>query len=207
MKKLAAILFVVGGLQPGAASALSVWYGELWTPGLHAELTAPTEISNPLDLVGNADLNLLGGGFGLSKFTGTPLTITFTLAPDGYTLDSISEASVYLSVIDDGDLFQPETATLNVGPTQIASGQASFNLLKGDVSAWIDSVGDSLQLTIAGTGDFFLLGGALSVHFQGTPLSGLASPPSIPEPTAVLVFAIGLALVMRARISPAIARA
>lgn len=192
---LGTVVLACGILSAGAALALPVWYGELWTSKVHAELTVPTYFSNPLDMLSAADLNLLGGGYGNSRVTtSSPLVLTHTFAPDGYDVNAVLKASVYVMVIDDFDL-APETAEIQIDGTQIAGGGIMFaRLFGGNVGAWIATSDDSFILAVtAPRGDFNVLGTGLSVHFDGS------QPPSAPEPAAALVFATGLVVVSRVR--------
>jgi hypothetical protein len=74
-----------------------------------------------------------------------------------------------------------------------------MGLFGGSAAAVIANTGDSIQVTIAAlSGDFLVKFSALSVHFTSD-VATSAPTPAIPEPTAALVFAAGLALVARRR--------
>jgi hypothetical protein len=194
-------------LLGGAASADTVWYGELYTSTLlgdvHGSATLPVA---PLDLVAfatSSELGVTGSGLGSGLVSvGSPLTMSFTFAPQGFTLDSVLSATAFVSVVDDlapisTDFLEPETGQISVAGSVLDGGSATLNLFAGSVTAWVQSIGDALQLTVSATsGDFRVALGGLAVKFEGTPIAGSA-PPSAPEPGAALVFCAALLLVGR----------
>jgi hypothetical protein len=73
------------------------------------------------------------------------------------------------------------------------SGNAFANLFSGNVTAHIASVGDSITLTMKATkGDYKVKFSVLKVKFDGD--KPRDPVPAIPEPSAALIFAAGLAV-------------
>lgn len=175
------------------ASATSVWYADVKTSDLlgnvHGEITALAEFEDLRALAQSVDLNLLGNGLGSGYVGSSPLDITHSFAPDGFVVNHVIHATVYVSVVDDLDLSR-ERGQIVVDGSVLDSGQATINLFDGDVTALIDSVGDALTVRVRATrGDFRVLFSAAKVHFDGT---AIARPtPAVPEPSAALLFVTG----------------
>jgi hypothetical protein len=187
----------------GAASATSVWYADVKTSSslgnVHGEISSLTDLGNIPALVASVDLDIVGSGLGTALVTtSAPLPIVHTFAPDGYTLNHVVHASVVVSVVDDLD-WGSEIGQIVVDGSVLDSGQASFSLFDGSVTALIDAIGDSITVNVQSTrGDFRVLFSALSVHFDGTPIRVAGPPtPAVPEPTAALLFAAGALVVRR----------
>jgi len=203
---LAAALFVAGSAQ-----AVPVFYGELKTSTLlgnqHLELTTqlPTSISSVAAVLSSSSVNVLGTGLG-SGLVEAPgaLTITHTFAPDGYNVGQVKSASLFVSIVDDMDIAK-ESATVDIGSLHVGDGSSAmlYRLFGGSVLALVDSIGDTLTFTVTATsGDFKVASSLLAVSFDGTRSSarvGTTSP--LPEPTAALVFGLGVALIARRRVS------
>jgi hypothetical protein len=197
-------LFAVAAviLMAAPVSAVS-FYGELKTarqfPILSdVTITATLDVDfNPLDLDFDADWS--AGGLGNGYVNGTPKIYTHTFDPGTSPVD-VQSAWLYVSVIDDlsplPDLAK-ETAVVQIGQDVLDSGQASLNILGGNVTAYIDSAGDTLTVTVrASRGDFWLTASALKVVYDAPARPGGASP-AVPEPGAALAFGVGMLLVGR----------
>jgi hypothetical protein len=185
----------------GSASATTVWYADVQTSNLlgnrHADLTTLADPGSVDELLSNTELEAIGAGLGSGFVSvGSPLDITHTFSPNGYTVDDVSYASVTVGVFDDLDLGY-EFAELVIDSDVLDSGNAFANLFGGEVTALITAVGDAVSLTIQSTrGDFLVAFSALAVEFEGTAIEGTAigtgPTPAIPEPSAALIFATGL---------------
>jgi hypothetical protein len=182
-------------LLAGPASALS-YFGELKTarqfPVL-SDLTITATLAVDFDpLALDLDSDWTAGGLGDGTVRGTPKTYTHTFDPGAAPVE-VQEAWLFVSVLDDlsplPDLAS-ETAVVRIGSDVLASGNAFLNILGGSVTAWVGAAGDVLQLSVSGTGDFWLLASAFKVVYR-TPGAAAA----VPEPTAALVFALGALLV------------
>lgn len=190
-----------GLLVAAPASAVSLWYADVFTSNLlgnvHGEITLPTSPSSISDLLAGVDLDVVGSGLGSGLVTtSTPITLTHIFAPD-MAVASITSASLIVSVIDDFDILTSEEVAISVGGIQIdgGSGFVLAGLFGGNVTAHIASIGDSIGVEIeAVRGDFKVGFSALSVKFDST-----SQRPAIPEPTAALVFAAGLVIASRRR--------
>lgn len=205
MRKLRNLLAIgvatAGLLAAGAASAVPVWYADVHTSSLlgnvHGDLTALSDPGSIAQLLQSASVDHLGAGLGSGYVsTSAPLSITHTFAPDGFVAGVVHSATVTVMVVDDLD-FAREYGQIAIGGDVLDGGSALFDLFGGDVSALVTAAGDSFTLSVEATsGDFRVLFSALSVHFDGSvPLPS----PAVPEPTAALVFAAGLAIVVRRR--------
>lgn len=190
-----------GLLAAGAASAVPVWYADIQTStllgNLHGDITALSDPGGIAQLLQNASVDHLGAGLGSGYVsTSAPLSITHTFAPDGFVAGVVHSATVTVMVVDDLD-FNLEYGQIALGSDVLDGGSALFNFFGGDVSAHVTSAGDAFTLSVQATrGDFRVVFSALSVHFDGSlPLPS----PAIPEPTAALAFAAGLAVVLRRR--------
>jgi len=182
-----------------SAAAVTVWYADVQTSRLlgnrHADLTTLANPGSIGELLSNTHLEVLGAGLGSGFVTsGSPLAITHTFSPDGFSVDAVQHASVVVGVLDDFDLGY-ESAELAIGPDVLDGGNAFANLFGGNVTALITAAGDSVTLSVRATqGDFKVRVSALVVAFDGTAI-GTKPAPAIPEPTAALVFAAGLFIV------------
>jgi hypothetical protein len=204
---LGAALVVAGVLQAGTASAITAYYTDFYTSNLlfnkHGNVTLPGEITNISTLMSLADVDIVGSGLGSGLVTtSSPLSVVHSFAPDT-AVGSILGATLKVSVMDDSDLFQTEkleTASIQIGATELANGSASFNLFGIDVSAYFDAAGDTATFSYKATkGDYKVLFSALTVKFDAAVTPRVSPPAATPEPTAALVFALGVALVARMR--------
>lgn len=198
-----------GLLLAGPASAVSLWYGDVHTSSLlgnvHTEIQLPTAPSSISSLLAGTSLDVLGTGLGSGAVSsGSPIAVTHTFAPNDVVVNAIQSASLVVSVIDDLDL-SSEEVRISIGSDVIGGGSGVMlaGLFGGDVAAFVQGAGDSINVTIAAVrGDFKVLFSALSVEFDAT--LGAAAPapstPAIPEPSAALVFAAGLAIASRRRL-------
>lgn len=202
MRKLfVAVVGILGFAVAGPASAVSYWYGDVYTSNLlgdvHVRGTLPAEPSSVLDLLGSSDVDVLGGGLDGGKVSaGSPLKLTHAFSP-GLPVGSVEKAALVVGVFDDLDLGYEELEIF-VGNDLLDAGQGHLlmGLFGGSVAALIANTGDKIDVTIAAlTGDFHVKFSALAVRFSSDATPG----PAIPEPTAALVFAAGLALVARRR--------
>jgi hypothetical protein len=181
----------------GSAAAVPVWYADVQTSRLlgnvHGSITLPGAPGSISDLIGSTHLENLGSGLGSGYVSTTSsLNITHTFSPSGYTVNSVHYASVYVGVLDDFDLGY-EYAELKLGSDVLDSGNAFANLFSGNVTAHIASVGDSITLTMKATkGDYKVKFSVLKVKFDGD--KPRDPVPAIPEPSAALIFAAGLAV-------------
>jgi hypothetical protein len=190
---ITALLF----LSAGAAQAVSI-YAELSTSDVAGDFTARADLTasaDPFDVSLYTDV--VGAGLGSALVSGT-VQHTHTFAPDT-SVAGVVGASLLVSVLDDFD-FAPETAEVslldNGSWAYLDGGNAFLNLFGGDVTAKIQQVGDSVTYELAMTrGDTKLLGSALLVKYrEGEVVAGV-----VPEPTAALLFAAGVAVVSRRR--------
>jgi hypothetical protein len=206
--RLLSLALVVAALGASAdARAIPVVYAEVYTSNLlgnkHLELTAPTSPPSVAQLLAATSASSLGEGLGSALVTEkSPLAITHTFAPDGFSVNFVKSASLTVSVVDDFDL-EKEAVTVDIGAMHVgdASDTLLFELFGGDVLALVDSIGDSFQVTVKATsGDLKVASSLLAVSFDGTRNTGrIVAPPSTPEPAAALVFGLGVALVARRR--------
>jgi hypothetical protein len=199
---LSTLIASCGLLLSGPALAASL-YVDAYTANLfgdfHGRATLATDAGSLSELLAGTDFDLLGDGLGAGLVTtSTPLTVTHVFSPS-LAVGSIESASLTVSVIDDLDLLSTEEVAISVGGSTIDGGSGSVlaGLFGGDVTAVITSVGDALDVTITAVkGDFKVGFSALVVKFDGGAVPG---GPSIPEPSAALVFAAGLLVVARRR--------
>lgn len=196
-KSSVAVAFVAVFAFAGSAAAVPVWYADVQTSrflgDVHASITLPGDPDSITDLLENTNLEKLGSGLGSGHVSTTsPLKITHTFAPNGYAVNQVHYASVIVGVLDDFDL-EYEYAELKIGTDVIDSGNAFANLFGGSVTAYIQSAGDSVELKLKATkGDYKVKFSALKVKFDaGKPRD---TTPAIPEPSAALIFAAGLAV-------------
>ena len=191
---LAAVLMLALSYA-GTAAAIPVWYADVQTSTLlgnrHMDLTTPLDPGGIDQILSNSELEWLGTGLGSGYVAvGSPLDITHSFEPNGYSADSVRYAAVTVGVMDDFDL-EFEYGELRIGSDVLDSGNAFLNLFGGEVTALVTTVGDAVTLTVqAVRGDFRVAFSALTVHFDGTALT--APTPAIPEPSAALIFAAGL---------------
>lgn len=106
-------------------------------------------------------------------------THTFDPTPDSA---SLLRAWLFLSVTDDQLVDPPETASVELDGSFWQTGQATFNLLLGEITALglITVDGDTLDVTVSsvsggGIRDFNLLASALKVEFVPVPEPGTAA--------------------------------
>lgn len=196
-KSSLAVVFVAVFAFAGSAAAVPVWFVDVQTSRLlgdvHASITLPGNPDNIPDLLKSTKLDKLGSGLGSGYVSKkSPLKITHTFAPNGYAVNQVHYASVIVGVLDDFDL-EYEYAELKIGSEVVDSGNAFANLFGGNVTAYIESVGDSVELKMKATkGDYKVKFSAMKVKFDaGKPRD---TTPAIPEPSAALIFAVGLAV-------------
>lgn len=189
----AVLLFALS--YAGTAAAIPVWYADVQTSTLlgnrHADLTTPLDPGGIDRILSNSELEWLGTGLGSGYVAaGSPLEITHSFEPNGVSADSVYYAAVTVGVMDDFDL-EFEYGELRIGSDLLDSGNAFLNLFGGEVTALITTVGDAVTLSVSAVrGDFRVAFSALTVHFDGTTLT--SPTPAIPEPSAALIFAVGL---------------
>jgi len=195
VRHLASIgLLGVGLLLAPAASAIS-FYTEVLTsdafpvfPDVKGSATLAVDFDPfSIDLSTNSSSPGLGSAL---ISVGSPKTYTHTFDP---TPDSagILEAWLFVSVSDDPLIDPPETASVALDGTFWQTGQATFNLIFGNITALglITTDGDTLDVTVSSaTGDFNLLASALKVKFS-----------EVPEPTTALLVGLGLFALARQR--------
>ncbi len=194
MRKLRfAVAMVAVFAFAGSASAIPVWFADVQTSKLllgdiHGRITLPGDPGSISNLLENAHLENLGSGLGWGYVsTDSPLDITHTFSPSGYSVNDVHYASVYVGVLGLG------YAELKIGSDVVDSGNAFANLFDGNVIAHIQSVGDSVTLTMKATrGAYKVQFSALKVKFDGD--KPRDPVPAIPEPSAALIFAAGLAV-------------
>ena len=193
---LAAALVAVFAFA-GSAAAGPIWFADVQTSKLlgnfHGNITLPSNPGSIANLLDNTHLEDLGSGLGSGYVSKrSPMNITHTFSPSGYTVNSVHYASVYVGVLDDFDL-EYEYAELKLGSDVLDSGNAFANLFSGNVTAHIESAGDSVTLTMkAKKGDYKVKFSVMKVKFDGEkPRDPVAA---IPEPSAALIFAAGLAV-------------
>lgn len=207
MRKLLLSLVACAALLHAVpAAALSYWYADVKTSSLlgnvHGRVTLPTEPGSIAALIAGSDLDFVGAGLGGALVgSSSPILATHVFSPS-VPVASVVSACLVVSVVDDLDL-QSEEVRISIGGEVLDGGQSHFlaGFFGGDVEGWIDGAGDSIAVTIAsiGGGDFKVAFSALSVQFESgrTPPGG--GGPAIPEPSAALVFAVGLLLAARSR--------
>ncbi|MEB2345751.1 MAG: hypothetical protein OZ948_13550 [Deltaproteobacteria bacterium] len=203
MRKLFLSLVASAGLlYAGPAAALSYWYADVQTSSMlgnvHGTVTLPTNPGSLHALIAGGDLDYLGTGLGASRVdAGNPIVTTHTFSPD-VPVSSVVSACLVVSVIDDFDL-ESEELLISIDGSALDGDRSHFlaGFFGGSVSGWIDSAGDSVEVTIAsvGRGDFRVAFSALAVNFESAGGGG----PTIPEPSAALVFAAGLLVASRRR--------
>lgn len=184
-------------LSAGAAQAVSI-YAELSTSDAAGDFTARADLTasaDPFDLSLYTDV--VGAGLGSALVSGT-VQHTHSFAPDS-AVAGVLDATLLVSVLDDFDLSQEtaEVSLLDNGSwVYLDGGNAFLNLFGGDVTAKIQQAGDSVTYELAMTrGDTKLLGSALLVKYrEGEAVAGV-----VPEPSAALLFAAGVAVVSRRR--------
>jgi hypothetical protein len=201
VRRLVGVASVAGALvYGGAATAVTVWYAEVKTSTLlgnvHGEITSPTELGSVSDLA-SIDLDSLGTGLGSARVNGTPLDITHTFAPNGYSVNDVHSAVVAVSVVDDALFDSSESGQIVVDGSVLDGGSAMFNLFDGDVTALVAAIGDSITVRVQATrGDFQVLFSAVAVRFDGTAIRAPGPGiPATPEPSAALLFAVGVVAV------------
>ncbi len=196
MRKLVSAAVLMLALSyAGTSAAIPVWHTEVQTSTLldnrYAEMDTLVDPGHIVQVFSNSELEWLGTGTGLGSgyvSTGSPLEITHSFEPNGYSADSVEYAVVTVGVMDDFDLGF-EFGELRIGSDVLDSGIAFLNMFGGEVTALVSRVGDAVTLSVhAVRGDFRVAFSALTVHFDGTALPA----PAIPEPSAALIFAAGL---------------
>lgn len=176
-------------LSASAASAAS-FYAEILTSSefpvfsdIRADVTLSVDF-DPLafDWTGMASGPGLGSAL-VSETQPKDYTHTFDPTPDSL---SVLRAWLFVSVVDDQLFDPPETASIELDGSFWQTGQATLNLIFGEITALglITTDGDTIDVEVSSdAGDFNLLASALKVEF--TP---------VPEPGTALLLGVGLAL-------------
>jgi len=195
VRRLASVALLGAGLLLAPAAQAVSFYAEVLTstafpvfPDVKANATLTVDF-DPFDIDLSSGSTSPGLGTALVS-VGSPKTYTHTFDP---TPDSASilEAWLFISVTDDQLIDPPETASVALDGTFWQTGQATFNLIFGNITALglITTDGDTLDVTVSSTaGDFNLLASALKVKFN-----------EVPEPTTVLLVGLGLLALGRRR--------
>lgn len=178
----------------GAQSAQAVsFYAEILTndnffllPDTTAHATLTVDF-DPFDLSWDSGTNGPNSGLGSGHVApGSPLAYTHLFDP---TPDSATVLAAWLFVlVADDQLFPdgPEIASIALDGSLWKTGQASLNLLLGDISALglVTVDGDTFAVEVSsGGGDFQVLASALKVKFV-----------PVPEPGTLLLVGLGAAL-------------
>jgi hypothetical protein len=177
-----------------AAQAVSI-YGELLTVSGGARATLTTDFG-----YGDFTLSVAGAeliaGLPNDGWVGplSPLSYTHYFEP-GVAVDSIESAWLYVGLVDDAtplsDFLNPnEIASIAIDGSAFASGSAVLNVLGGSLAITTFSDADhGFGVTVSSTNgtDFRVAGSLFKVKFN-------AAPP-VPEPSAIAVFGLGVALV------------
>lgn len=193
LRRLAAAVVLGSGLLAAPSAQAISFYAEILTssafpvfPDIRASATLAVDFDPlTLDWTGMAS----GPGLGAALITtSTPRAYTHSFDP---TPDSASVLAAWLFVaVADDQLVDPaETAMIELAGSFWQTGQATFNLFFGDITAegLITTDGDTFDVTVSSTtGDFNLLASALKVQFAEVPESG-----------TVLLLGIGLAALAR----------
>ncbi len=170
------------------------------------------------DILIQADLGYVGGDMPVLSYTHT-----LELDP-GHELVSLDSVWLQLMVADDwgcevimdecyDDYYnQPEEVEIQLGGEDFFAGSASSVYLFGDVTyaAEVSTSGASLDVVITaiGASDFVVMRSVATFGYGYEPIDTISlddvpdSPPSMPEPSAAIVFGVGLALLaprMRSR--------
>lgn len=178
----------------GATSAQAVsFYAEILTsddffllPDTSAHATLTVDFA-PFDLDWDSGTSGPNSGLGSGLVApGAPLSYTHLFDP---TPDSATVLAAWLFVlVADDQLFPdgPEVASIALDGSFWKTGQASLNLLLGDISALGLATfdGDSFAVEVSSAGgDFKVLASALKVKFE-----------PVPEPGTLLLVGLGAAL-------------
>lgn len=193
------MLAAVAAALLGAQSAQAVsFYAELLTndrflflPDTTARATVTVDL-DPLgfDWSGHTTGPNTGLGTGIVA-PGAPLEYTHVFDP---TPDSATVLSAWLLIaVADDQLFPdgPEIATVQIQGSLWKTGQATVNLLLGNITALglVTLDGDTLDIRVSSSeGDFQVLASALKVTFA-----------EVPEPATLMLVALGAALLAARR--------
>lgn len=204
--RTSALVAVATWLAATPALAASFYYGELLTtnkfsllPDAHATATLTADFANfKLDASWSND----GAGSGLGSGVVPPAKAyshSF-VAPEGAVIE---KAWLFVSFSDDGFDGAKETAVVDVtGALYQTKGVAGFLLpavlaetITADVTTKLVGGGGVVDVTVAPKGadqDFHMLASLLKVQYSVVPPTRVVS--AVPEPSAFLVFALGLAV-------------
>ena len=193
------VLAAVAAALLGAQSAQAVsFYAEILTndgfvflPDTTARGTVTVDF-DPFGFDWNGQTSGPNSGLGAGLVTpGAPLEYTHVFDP---TPDSASVLSAWLLiVVADDQLFPdgPEVASVQLQGSLWQTGQATLNLLLGNITALglVTLDGDTLDVRISSSaGDFQVLASALKVKFS-----------EVPEPGTLMLVALGAALLAARR--------
>jgi hypothetical protein len=196
-------------LSSSAALAASIFYGDLLTSdkfalleNRHATASLGVDFAS-FSITPDWTLDAAGTGLGAGKI---PPAKTYTHSIDAPAGATIEKAWLFVSFSDDGFDLQPETGVVDLSglvlsTNGIVSGYQApsplTEIVSGDVTANLASSPDGKLVVTVSTAsanqDMYIHASLLKVQYSTG--GGAGGPGSaVPEPGALLVFAVGLAV-------------